>query len=118
MRDRAAINSEICQACARCCMTFHILIQDPDDALRFSRLDTDRIEVRELIKDELWKVVFHYPCINLERVDKRYRCREYGGRRTSYAKDYPFNFLDADTPPEVLEDEMKTCPVLGKLAGR
>ncbi len=109
------VNSEMCQACAACCKQFSILIEDRDDVLRFSMLDTDKIEVRELIEDKLWKIVFNYSCSKLSFRDGKYFCTVYGSGCTSYSKEYPNNFLTPDTPLEVLEDEKKSCPALRAL---
>jgi hypothetical protein len=106
------ISSRICQACARCCKHFHIFVEERDDALRFSRLKTRKIEVRELVKGKLWKVLFHYPCAELKRSRGTYRCAVYDQECTSYRKNYPYNFLEPGTPREILEDEKKTCPAL------
>ncbi len=80
--------------------------------MRFSRLKTRRIEVRELKRGKLWKVIFHYPCTKLSYRRGRYACTVYGQKCTSYRKEYPGNFLRPETLPEVLEDELETCPAL------
>ena len=113
--------NKICQACAKCCKSYWIFTNVPEEIERFETLTLpkDIIEVIK-IKDKLWKVMFHIPCCHLKQDfdGKYFECHIYGmeiKRRPKYCVDYPRNFLEKDVEKEVLEYEKTFCPLLNKL---
>jgi hypothetical protein len=80
-----------------------LLIDNPDDALRFSWLDTDKITVEEVQPGKLWRVQFDYPC------------KQYGKLRPGYCETYPRNVLNSEQDPMVLANEREFCPLLDHL---
>src|SRR5205807_2231929 len=98
-----------CQGCAKCCKQMWLLIDNPDDALRFSWLDTDNITVEEVQLGKLWRVQFDFSCKQLEEKDGKYSCKQYGKLRPGYCETYPRNVLRSERDPAVLADERKFC---------
>lgn len=112
---------KICKFCGKCCCSYWIFTDIPEEVERFKTLNTDKIEVIQ-IKERLWKVMFHFPCKHLDvdfSTDKyvklSYRCRIYDKPRPKYCSEYPRNFLEKDIEKEVLENEVNFCPLLAKL---
>ena len=106
----------ICGNCGKCCLSYWIFTDVPEEVERFKTLNTNRIEVIQ-IKEKLWKVMFHFECKHLEYGNwlyGNYRCKIYDKPRPKYCPDYPRNFLD-NSQKEALDNEIKFCPLLKKL---
>jgi hypothetical protein len=94
-----------------------LLIDNADDALRLSWLDTDKITVQEVKPGKLWRVQFDIPCKQLEYNDGQYSCKQYGKLRPGYCETYPRNVLNSERDPAALAEEREFCPLLDHLAG-
>ena len=105
--------NKICMGCCKCCESYWIFTDVPEEVERFETLETNNIEVIK-IKDRLWKIMFHFKCKHL-RGSKCEIYDKYDKLRPKYCPEYPKNFLGKDTPKEVLENEIKFCPLLAKL---
>ncbi len=111
--------NKICQACAKCCKSYWIFTDVPEEVERFETLQSALIQVIK-IKEKLWKIMFHTPCCHLKHdFNKEYfECHIYGmkdKKRPKYCYDYPRNFLGKDSDIEVLKNEAEFCPLLRKL---
>lgn len=96
--------------CCKCCESYWIFTDIPEEVERFETLETNNIEVIK-IKDKLWKIMFHFKCKYLRGS----KCEIYNKVRPKYCTDYPRNFLEKDVEKEVLEYEKTFCPLLNKL---
>ena len=111
--------NKICQACAKCCKSFWIFTDVPEEVERFETLQPEKIEVIK-IKEKLWKVMFHIHCCHLKQdLDGKYfECHIYGmkdKKRPKYCYDYPRNFLGEGSEAEVIKHEAEFCPLLKRL---
>ena len=103
-------NSDICQKCANCCKQWWLYFHSKDDITRLSWLDTDKFII-EKVKENLWKVIFDFPCKQLIKKDGKYFCKKYNSSdRPKFCKSYPLNFNDVES--EVLAFESKLCPII------
>ena len=126
--------NKICRGCGKCCSSYWIFTDVPEEVERFKTLNTDRIEIIQ-IKEKLWKVMFNFPCKHLDvdmvigrtlakmlskkdngrYVTINYSCKIYDKIRPKYCPEYPRNFLKKDIEKEVLEHEKTFCPLLKQL---
>jgi len=115
--------NKICRGCGKCCSSYWIFTDVPEEVERFKTLNTDRIKIIH-IKEKLWKVMFNFPCkhLDVDMVNNRYRyvtikysCKIYDKIRPKYCPEYPRNFLEKDIEEEVLEHEITFCPLLKQL---
>lgn len=111
---KKTINSETCQTCAKCCLSWALFTVVKDDVLRVSWLDTDKITITK-VKEGLWKILFNIPCKQLIKKGKKYYCKQHKGIRPIYCKTYPLSLLEKDVEPELLELEKSFCPALKEL---
>jgi len=108
--------NKICMSCAKCCKSYWIYTDIPEEIERFKTLNTEKIEIIE-INPNLWKVMFHFWCKHLKKDNEGfYYCKIYNKIRPKYCPDYPRNFLN-ETQKEVLNFEMNFCPLLKKIKG-
>ncbi len=106
---------EICRKCGKCCMRHWLYTRDFDRALRFKLLHSNgMIEVKDIIPDDLWKIIFKYKCNELiyDEETKLFNCRIHEETRPKFCKDYPWNFLDKSVPLEVYKEEKEFCVLL------
>lgn len=103
-------NSEICQKCANCCKQWGLYFHSKDDITRISWLDTERFIIVK-VRDNLWKVIFDFPCKQLIEKDGKYYCKEYDSPiRPMFCKTYPLNFKNSEKA--VIDCESKMCPII------
>ena len=103
-------NSEVCQKCANCCKQWWMYFNSRDDITRISWLDTDKFII-EKVKENLWKVIFDFPCKQLIEKDGKYYCKKYNSPdRPDFCRAYPMNFKEAEK--EVIDLESKLCPII------
>lgn len=84
-------------------------MENKDDAIRASWLDSKNISVVK-IKEGLWKIIFNYPCIQLEEKDGKYCCKKYNSMRPDYCKTFPNNFKGEEK--EVIDEIKKVCSLV------
>ena len=110
--------SDICKRCAKCCKEYWFFTYDPDEAMRWFCLDSDKIEVKryEIGKTEIFKIRVKIPCKFLKQDENgNYYCLIYGEKwRPWVCRIYPDNLtlslmkIDAEDCP-IVREFLKKC---------
>ena len=106
--------NKLCQSCGKCCKSYWIFTDVPEEVERFETLSNTYVEVIK-IKEGLWKIMFKISCRHLKfKENGTVECLIYDMKRPQYCTDYPRNFLN-DSQKEALNFEKNFCPLLKKI---
>ena len=113
------VSSETCQKCGNCCKVFEIA-HELDEAVRFTWMDNKKIKGEDTpfrfgdgVQQK--KVVFKFPCRNLEFKDGKYSCKVWNKERPNFCCTYPDHLFynierwNKERIKKILEIESKIC---------
>jgi len=109
-------NSEICQKCAKCCLTFS-WAEEPDMATRFAWIkDKNLITVKDTPFNNQ-EVTLHVPCSKLSKIGDKYVCSVWGKDQPHLCATYPDHMFygvkkeDRKTIQKIIDWAKFDCPL-------